>query len=528
MKDTTNSGSIRATPLYGGRSESGICTLLELGGYRLLFDCGLSLPVEYDYLEKMTTDLIKAGGVDAVFLSHADLQHVGALPIILGKSGLINTPIICTLPVSKFSQLVLYDFVLNQEMEGEGMEARKYSLDDIDHAFKHLVNLKYSQNYTLPETQRSLDSENPIKRQITVTAIPSGRTMGGTIWRIRCGPAEILYTVDINLRRETLLEAVPLDLLPSSPALMICDASSGSKTASKKKKEKDEIASFLQSAMETLRVGGNVLIPMETAGRLLETLLILHKYWYENKLGLYHLVLLSHMSNNILEFARCQLEWMSDSLTKTFYNGKGNPFDLSMLKCFTDVKTMEKRCPGPKLVLATDGSLSYGLSKELLLKWGGDPRCRVIFLDGELPASLSSLNSNNNSSNNGKNAFRTVANELKKLSTNPPIITAIQMPTKVPLSGQELENYKIEQEKKKQQLEDEILKKRRKNEISRVSNDFFSVLFRYFHFHFISSKDNNPMSLTKKNLKMKTTMKTWRRRKEWVGNTSFLKITIIL
>ena len=32
-------------------------------------------------------------------------------------------------------------------------------------------------------------------------------------------------------------------------------------------------------------------------------------------------------------------------------------------------------------MLATDSSLSCGLSKALLLRWGGDPRCRVVFID---------------------------------------------------------------------------------------------------------------------------------------------------
>ena len=35
----------------------------------------------------------------------------------------------------------------------------------------------------------------------------------------------------------------------------------------------------------------------------------------------------------------------------------------------------------PQVVFSTDASLSCGLSKALLLRWGGDPRCRVIFTD---------------------------------------------------------------------------------------------------------------------------------------------------
>lgn len=56
----------------------------------------------------------------------------------------------------------------------------------------------------------------------------------------------------------------------------------------------------------------------------------------------------------------------------------------------TSVRELERSYPGPKVVLATDSSLSCGLSKALLLRWGGDPRCRVIFIDSSDAKSLAS------------------------------------------------------------------------------------------------------------------------------------------
>ena len=80
------------------------------------------------------------------------------------------------------------------------------------------------------------------------------------------------------------------------------------------------------------------------------------------------------MVHNVMEFCQSQLEWMSDSLSRSFYNGKPNPFDLPLLKVCTSVREMEKLYSGPKVVIATDSSLNCGCGKELLLKWGGDPR----------------------------------------------------------------------------------------------------------------------------------------------------------
>lgn len=39
-------------------------------------------------------NLLAIGGVDAVLLSHADIQHIGALPIICGVKGTILTALL--------------------------------------------------------------------------------------------------------------------------------------------------------------------------------------------------------------------------------------------------------------------------------------------------------------------------------------------------------------------------------------------------------------------------------------------------
>jgi cleavage and polyadenylation specificity factor subunit 2 len=74
-------------------------------------------------------------------------------------------------------------------------------------------------------------------------------------------------------------------------------------------------------------VPGNVLIPVDAAGRLLEIILMLERYWDKNKLK-YPLVLLSPVAYNVLEFAKSQLEWMADSVGRTFEHSRHNPFSL--------------------------------------------------------------------------------------------------------------------------------------------------------------------------------------------------------
>jgi Cft2 family RNA processing exonuclease len=190
------------------------------------------------------------------------------------------------------------------------------------------------------------------------------------MWLIRYGATEIVYAMNINLRKETVVESAALDRLPLSPALLIMDGGSnidkttvetvGSTGSSRKKKSdrNEDFAKLIASLMDTLRGGGSVIIPCESAGRALEFIQILGQYWTKTKGldGNYHLAFLSHMSVNIMEFARSQLEWMNDALSKDFYNGRPNPFDIKCLRLFTSVRDLERKCPGPK-VNASNGIL---------------------------------------------------------------------------------------------------------------------------------------------------------------------------
>ena len=453
---------IRATPLLGGVTEGGVCCLLEIGEARLLLDCGLPCNAPSSSAAApnplYSAEAIAAsGGIDAVILSHADANHMGGLPIIFGKSGLGGVPVICTVPVYKFGQLMLYDHCLNSEMEGVDPDAAKdgsarlseslkYELDDVDMSLSNVHCVRYSQTISLFDVCGH-------HKQVSLCAYSSGRTIGGSIWRIRHGATEVLYMMDVNLKKELVLDGANLDLLPSVPSLMIVDGSSSANTSTGVRRKKGEKGAdsqaMIATIMETLRSTdkGNILIPCETGGRALELLQLLGKHWLDNKLGLDHLVFLSHMSHNVIEFARSQLEWMSDSLTKPFFNGKQNPFELPVVKLCSTVREVEK-LSGSKVVIATDSSLSRGLSKELLLRWGGDPRCKVIFTD--------------------INDSESLAAELKKAvgSTTGPLVVTVTKPIRVELVGDELSDHLLEVEARKRVRDEAEQKKKREQELN--------------------------------------------------------------
>lgn len=66
---------------------------------------------------------------------------------------------------------------------------------------------------------------------------------------------------------------------------------------------------FLANVLETLRGDGNVLIAVDTAGRVLELAQLLDQIWRTKDagLGVYSLALLNNVSYNVVEFSKSQV-----------------------------------------------------------------------------------------------------------------------------------------------------------------------------------------------------------------------------
>jgi cleavage and polyadenylation specificity factor subunit 2 len=82
----------------------------------------------------------------------------------------------------------------------------------------------------------------------------------------------------------------------------------------------------------TLMRGGNVLLPVDSAGRCLESAMVLHNLWEIKKYApQFTLAFLSHQSWNTLNFASGLIEWMSEACQKQLDQKRDNPFALKQL-----------------------------------------------------------------------------------------------------------------------------------------------------------------------------------------------------
>jgi cleavage and polyadenylation specificity factor subunit 2 len=145
---------------------------------------------------------------------------------------------------------------------------------------------------------------------------------------------------------------------------------------------------LVEAILSSVRLGGNVLIPIDPAGRVLELILMLEEKWAQRSLGSYQIVLLTNVAYNTLDFAKSHLEWMGDHVTNAFERKRENPFNTKFLTLCHSMDELNALPAGPKVVLASFGSLEAGPARHLFARWAEDKKNLVVLTSQPEPGSL--------------------------------------------------------------------------------------------------------------------------------------------
>lgn len=260
-------------------------------------------------------------------------------------------------------QLFMYDAYQSHFNE---TEFDLFDLDDVDLAFERMVQLKFQQTMQLPSRGNGL----------SITPLPAGHMLGSTLWKIvKDNEETIVYAVDFNHKKERHLNGASFELA-LRPSLLILDCYN-CQYQQKRRHNRDK--QLVEQILRTVRDGGNVLIATDTAGRCLELAHLLEQIWQNQESGLmaYSLALLNNVSENVVDFAKSLVEWMSDKVARHFEYSRDNPFAFRHLHLCNDMAMLDK-VREPKVVLASHAELQSGFARQLFTKWCQNPKNSVI------------------------------------------------------------------------------------------------------------------------------------------------------
>ncbi|MEM2109508.1 MAG: MBL fold metallo-hydrolase [Candidatus Odinarchaeota archaeon] len=204
--------------------------------------------------------------VDAIFLSHAHLDHSGALPLMYITG---NPPIYATKITMEVLRVLLEDYLNISEA------ILPYDESEIDNIRENLVKTMYGDMVNVGDG-------------FNITIIDAGHIPGSYMALIEVNNRKILYTGDMNIK-DTLLVNGTKPNLPEIDYLIIESTYALTNHPPREELERE----FVNSINEVVEGGGVVLVPAFALSRSQEVLCILKKH------GFKHHVILDGMAREI-------------------------------------------------------------------------------------------------------------------------------------------------------------------------------------------------------------------------------------
>jgi metallo-beta-lactamase family protein len=251
---------------------TGSMHLLEADGHQVLLDCGLFQGPKALRLRNWRDFPFDPKRLDAVVLSHAHIDHSGALPLLARRG--YRGPIYCTAATVDLLGVLLPDSAHLQEEDADRANRRGYS--------KHKPALPL---YTAADADRALaqlqpagsDRPFPVVGEIAATYRCAGHILGAATVDVRLGPgSRVVYSGDLGRYGRPLLPDP--EPVPHADVLLL-ESTYGDRTHVKGTGE--ALAAVVR---DTAQRGGALVVPAFVVDRTQEVLWLLQRLEEEGRI----------------------------------------------------------------------------------------------------------------------------------------------------------------------------------------------------------------------------------------------------
>ncbi len=309
----------RLSFLGGFREVGRSAVLVDTGTEKILLDYGNKINVKPTEYPKEISDKL-----DAVILTHAHLDHCGAIPIIYHqgqKCSFYGTGINKTL-----AKMLLFDSWKIAMYEGE---EEKFTKKDIKITLKHFKPVEYRKPFKIGKT--------------TITFFDAGHIPGSAMILLETNNKRILYTGDFMLSDSRLVKGAD-SKIPNSDILITESTYSDREHPDRIKEERK----MIESIKETIANNGIALISCFAIARTQEILLTLDEYEIK---GNVYLDGMSMKATRIIDsYPQLQRE----------YNQVKQALNRLRVRFITNPSIRKKAIKKPSIIVTTSGMLTGG------------------------------------------------------------------------------------------------------------------------------------------------------------------------
>ena len=237
---------------------------IDVEGATLVLDAGMHPGVEG---VRALPDLshLPPGEADAILLTHAHLDHLGSLPIIMRQQE--NIPVFMTETTG-----ALADAMLHNSVNVMGHKVAQGALASAHFTHKEVDLQRRCWDYRRTNEPFSI----PGHAHVTVEFFDAGHVAGSTGVLIEAAGKRIFYTGDVHFEDQTVscAAAFPKDMAID---VMIVETTRGAAPRPEAYTREREIQKLADAMNEAIERGGSVLMPVFALGKTQEMLIILHE-----------------------------------------------------------------------------------------------------------------------------------------------------------------------------------------------------------------------------------------------------------
>lgn len=367
------------------RSVTGSRHLLEINGRRILLDCGLFQGRRAEAWQRNSRMGFEAGEVDAVVLSHAHIDHSGALPALV-RNG-FRGPIHSTPATADLAAVMLRDsaFIQQRDCEivnrrenrtGDRMKRPLYTVEDAEQAARQFVPHPYHQAFEVADG-------------VTAAFHDAGHILGAAIVRLE---------ISENGRRRTLvfsgdLGRACLPIVRTPEALEHADILLTESTYGNREHEplQDLEKGFEEIVKRVVDRHGKIIIPAFAVGRTQQITYLLNNLSNAGRIPPVPVYVDSPLAMDATEVFRRHPDcWDPEMVAALRERGDGDPFGFRMLRYVrtADESKSLNNLDGPAIVISASGMCENGRVLHHIANHAQSPRNLILIVGYQAQGTL--------------------------------------------------------------------------------------------------------------------------------------------
>ena len=361
-------------PIFTLVEDKCVSTLVTIGNFNLLFDCGwnekFSQKIKNKYEERL-----KDIKLDAIFLSNNSISYFGALTLVKSFPQNSNTIIYATTPIVKLGVYAMIDaYLSNLESDVDSLNHISISQKSIDEIFFNINEINYLEPIKLKsEINPEIDIINN-DDVLTVKSFPSGSSLGGSAFNCSFRLFNFVYAPEYSIENKIISDPFPYKKLSKINFFITDNRFQNEIPILRKVIEED----FDKKIRESLEQKKTIFIPTDSINSMLEMVMKLGKLLDEYKENYaqnrterpeYKILICNNCSSEIIEAIKSLTEFLGHKLTQQFFSSGDKPIDFEDVICIKSLEEYNKeinKINMKYIILATFESLNIGLGYNLL------------------------------------------------------------------------------------------------------------------------------------------------------------------